>query len=112
MAKNIGGGRALRVCDLCGGVDDHPRHVLASGVEGLFPQPPAFIIALIAGNAPEDQRERLIREALDTGTTDRHMDCCRAAGCPDGSCDLVTAGHEDKRGAALLTALTDQREGA
>lgn len=32
----------------------------------------------------------------------RHMDCCRAGGCPDGSCDVVTAGAEELRGVELL----------
>lgn len=36
----------------------------------------------------------------------RHMDCCREAGCPDGSCDqLVAAGAEDLRGPALVEYL-------
>jgi hypothetical protein len=107
MTKNIGGGRALRVCDLCGGVDDHPRHVIAGQLTGHFERPPAGVIAQVAANAPEDQRDRLIDALLDTGTSDRHMDCCREAGCPAGSCNQVTAGAEDKRGAQLLKHLTD-----
>lgn len=31
-----------------------------------------------------------------------HMDCCRARGCPDGTCDIITAGAESLRGAKLL----------
>jgi hypothetical protein len=38
----------------------------------------------------------------DDRTTMRHMDCCREAGCPDGTCDLVTAGAEDLRGSDLV----------
>ena len=32
----------------------------------------------------------------------KHMDCCRTDGCPDGTCDVVTAGAEGLRGADLL----------
>ena len=37
----------------------------------------------------------------------RHFDCCRTAGCPDGSCDVLTAGAEDLRGDDLRAHLTD-----
>ena len=42
----------------------------------------------------------------DGSTTDRHIDCCAAAGCADGSCDTVLAGAGDKRGDALVKHLT------
>jgi hypothetical protein len=88
MAKgNIGGGRALRVCDLCGGVDDHPRHVLAGGLEAQYSPPAQKIIQTVIDNSPTDERARLLQELMDTGSQDRHMDCCRAAGCPTGDCD-------------------------
>jgi hypothetical protein len=109
MAANIGGGRALRVCDLCGGVDDHPRHVLAGGDQDAFPKPTPEIVRRVVESAPEKDADRLLADLLDTGTSDRHMDCCREVGCPDGSCRAVTAGAEDLRGADLLNHLT--REG-
>ena len=108
MTMNIGGGRALRVCDLCGGVDDHPRHVLAGGDHSAFPPPPADIVARVAENAPPEERNRLIAELLDTGTSDRHMDCCRIAICPDGSCYERTAGAETLRGGDLLEHLVKE----
>lgn len=37
----------------------------------------------------------------------RHMDCCRAAGCPDGSCPIVTEGGENLKGNDLVAYLTD-----
>lgn len=86
---NIGGGRVLRVCDLCGGVDDHPRHVLGNqrgfGDE-MFPAPSEEIIAKVASAAPEKDRGRLLRELMDTASSDRHLDCCAAAGCPSNTC--------------------------
>lgn len=106
MAGSIGEGRTLRVCDLCGGVDDHPRHVLAGGQADAYAVPSEEIIARVLDQAPPDQRARLIRELVDTSSQDRHMDCCRAAGCPAGTCPEVTAGAEDLRGADLLAHLT------
>lgn len=108
---NIGGGRAIRVCDLCGGVDDHPRHVIAGSVPGqsVVDEPSEEIVNRVLDNAPAELRARLLRDLMDTGSSDRHMDCCREAGCPDGSCDQVTAGAEDLRGADLLAHLTKEQ---
>ena len=103
MSDLIGGGRPLRVCDLCGAVDDHPRHVLSGG-DG-WPRPDRTIVDKVMAAAPADQRARLVDELLDTGVSDRHMDCCRAAGCPDGTCNTQTAGAEMLRGAGLLAHL-------
>ena len=54
----------------------------------------------------EDTDPRHVVALADGGTLIRHLDCCREAGCPDGSCDVVTAGAEDLRGAALVNHLT------
>lgn len=100
---NIGQGRLLRVCDLCGDVDDHPRHVLTGGLPDVYPTPSVDLINKVLGNASEDDRARLVRDLVDTSSSDRHMDCCRTAGCPTGACDEVA---EDLRGADLLDHLT------
>jgi hypothetical protein len=107
LVGNIGQGRLLRVCDLCGGVDDHPRHVLAGGPGSgaVFAQPGEDILAAVLAAAPDADRARLVRDLMDTTSSDRHLDCCREAGCPDGSCDVQTAGAESKRGKALLAHL-------
>jgi hypothetical protein len=102
---NIGGGRLLRVCDLCGGVDDHPRHVLAGGTADVYQPPAPAIVERVVEAAPSDELARLLGDLFDRSSQDRHMDCCRAAGCPDGTCDAVTRGAEDLRGAALLEHL-------
>jgi len=102
MSENIGGDRPLRVCDLCGGVDDHPRHVLTGQ---KFEKPGPGIVAKVLANAPEAERVRLVDELLDTNASDRHMDCCRVAGCPEGVCGPQTAGAEELRGGALLAHL-------
>lgn len=103
---DIGDGRPLRVCDLCGQVDDHPRHVIAGNVGGAF-APSDGALDNVLAEAPEDQRRELVRALLDTTSSDRHLDCCRDAGCPDGSCDRVTEGAEGLTGADLLDHLVE-----
>lgn len=100
MTENIGGGRALHVCDLCGGVDDHPRHIVI-GAPGTF-RITDDVLDKVLASAPAADQSRLVRELLDTSSSDRHLDCCRAAVCPNGTCDLMTDGAHHKRGADLL----------
>lgn len=116
MSSDIGGGRPLRVCDLCGQVDDHPRHSIAGTVpgQGNFGPSSEEIGARVVravNAAPEDQRSRLLRDFYDTTTSDRHLDCCAAAGCPLPADDPLhcanrTRGAEGKTGKALLAHLT------
>src|SRR3982750_3868908 len=96
--------RPVRGCDVCGGVDDHPRHVFAHapGDGNTTDEVGAQMFA----NAPDEAKAAIMAHIRDDSTTMRHMDCCREAGCPDGSCNTVTAGAEDKRGNALLAHLT------
>jgi hypothetical protein len=98
----IGDGRPLRVCDLCGGVDDHPRHVIAGAMRDVFPRVADEVVDKVLANAPDEHRGRLLRDLLDTSSSDRHRDCCREAGCPTGECDFLTEGGRDLRGADLL----------
>ena len=117
---DIGGGRALRVCDLCGGVDDHPRHVIAGTVPrnlstgengevspGPFGGPSDEIIDRVLDAAPRDERARLLRELQDTTSSDRHLDCCAAAGCPTGTCEPQVFGAKGKTGKAMMTHLAN-----
>jgi hypothetical protein len=107
--SDIGGGRPLRVCDLCGAVDDHPRHVVAGVVDGVF-RPSAGAVDRVLAEAPEDRRGELVAALLDTASSDRHLDCCRDAGCPDGSCGRITEGAEGLTGADLLAHITTLAE--
>lgn len=109
-SDKMGPGFRLRVCDLCGGVDNHPRHVVAGGLPDLFPRARGVIVQAVIKNAPAAELEKLLGELLDTSSSDRHMDCCREADCPDGSCHLWTRGAEAKRGKALLTHLESLTE--
>jgi hypothetical protein len=92
MAANIGEGRVLRVCDLCGGVDDHPRHVIAGTERDAFTRPSDEVLNKVLDAAPADDRARLVNDLLDTTSSDRHLDCCAAAGCPTGTCGPQVAG--------------------
>lgn len=98
--------RPVRMCDSCGQVDDHPRHVFAgSPGDGITA---AEIGAKAIEAASDADKAAIIAQVQDTTTTQRHMDCCRAAGCPDGTCAQVTAGAENKTGTALVKHLTSQ----
>lgn len=75
MSENIGDGRPQRLCEECGQIDDHPRHMVAS---------------------PDGTGEQI-----------KHLDCCAAAGCPDGTCPDLLDGADGKTGADLLRHLLE-----
>ncbi len=98
MAEAIGEGRPMRVCEVCGGYDDHPRHVVVSA-EGEVGVPSPEIVDKMVANGASGQA---ITDAMDPTTQIRHLDCCAEAGCPDGTCNEQIAGAEGKTGRALL----------
>jgi hypothetical protein len=98
--------RPKRMCDSCGQVDDHPRHVFATAPGDS--QSLAEVAAKAIEAASAEDRPAIIAQAQDTSTTMKHMDCCRTDGCPDGTCAQVTAGAEGKTGNALVKHLTSQ----
>lgn len=106
MVEMVGGDRPLRVCDLCGGVDDHPRHVIA-GQDKVFSRPPDHIIRRVLDNAPHDDQARLLGDLMDATSSDRHIDCCAAAGCPTGTCDIQAADAPGIGTAMVEHVLTD-----
>jgi hypothetical protein len=108
---NIGDGRPLRGCALCGGVDDHPRHVLGRTYAERLGPPSDEVVAKVLAAASEADRPRIMRELLGGRGATRHIDCCREAGCPDGSCSVVAAGVEDLRGGELLDHLMGDGRG-
>lgn len=107
MADN-GDGRPLRVCDLCGGVDDHPRHSFGGPLTGVFRAPSDETVEKVLAAAPDADRARLLRELMDTSSLDLHKDCCRDAGCPTGDCDDELSEVGDLRGPELRDALTER----
>lgn len=103
---NIGGGRILRVCDLCGGVDDHPRHVIAGQQVDAFASPSGDTVRKVlaaTADLPQVEQDRLLGDLVDTTSSDRHLDCCAAAGCPTGTCGPQVEGVKGKTGKAMLT---------
>jgi hypothetical protein len=100
--------RPLRVCDACGGVDDHPRHSFGGPVAGVFPAPTDELVDKVLGAAPEGERGRLLRELLDTSSLELHKDCCRDRGCPTGTCGQELDAVGDLRGLELRDALTER----
>lgn len=106
--KLIGGDRPIRGCDVCGGVDDSPRHVLA-GEPGAAGEPSDAVVDATLDNLKNfdgETRRRVLRDIMDTSSQDRHMDCCRSVGCPTGTCDQVP----DLRDGELLAAIMDGAE--
>jgi hypothetical protein len=104
MASNIGGDRPIRVCDTCGLIDDHPRHTIGAD-PNRDDSPDKDVIAKVLGSDhPEEVKALAIAQLIEPGLY-RHLDCCRVAGCPDGTCNTQTAGAEELRGGALLAHL-------
>jgi hypothetical protein len=65
------------------------------------------IIAKVVFLAPPEHVARLLRDLMDTTSSDRHLDCCAAGGCPQpaddpNNCVNKTRGAEDLRGAGLV----------
>ena len=101
-------GAPLRVCDICGGVDTHPRHVIGHA-DGDAPEVDKDILARIIENEDlaSTDRAAAVADIVDRTLQLRHMDCCRSVGCPDGTCDLIAAtGAGDLRGEELREHLT------
>lgn len=100
--------RPMRMCDSCGLIDDHPRHVFAHNVGDAVTSPEVSVKVMTAATSLDSEVDKaaVIAQVQDTATVMKHMDCCRADGCPDGTCNEVTAGAEDKRGNALVRHLT------
>ncbi len=103
--------RLKRICDVCGGFDDHPRHQIAYP-QGMAPQADIAIFHKLLENVDPktDEGALAVSDFFDTTIQLRHMDCCRSVGCPDGTCNVVTAGAEHLRGYDLLDHL-QTREG-
>lgn len=70
--------RPLRLCQECGGVDDHPRHVVLVNFETQDAVPDSEWF----NNLPNDVPISAIAQALAPTTIVRHIDCCAALGCP------------------------------
>jgi hypothetical protein len=106
VSANIGQGRVVKVCDLCAGVDDHPRHVIVGAIPGaqVVAQPTEDMVDRVIEAAPNGDRARLLRDLMDTSSSEHHVDCGAAAGCY--SCGLQAVGAPGRPGAPMLKHLT------
>lgn len=89
--------RPKRGCDLCGGVDDHPRHVLAVPPDYPGAIPTAEVVRIAIGNGANDE---MVTALLAPDTVIRHMDCCATAGC--AICAEMVAASGGAKGPKLL----------
>lgn len=87
--------RPLRGCELCGGVDTDPRHVVATPV-GEAGVPDADMIRTLVANGIGDE---MLNEIMQNDTQVRHMDCCAMAGCPAE--DGAKCGDPERAGSGL-----------
>jgi hypothetical protein len=101
-------GSPLRICDECGGVDDHPRHVIkfAAG-DGVTPTSVAVKALSNAEAYGPDTVAAITAQVDDTTEVSYHMDCCRTRGCFDGSCGVVTEGATELRGDELRSHIQE-----
>ena len=103
--------RPKRSCDVCGQIDDHPRHTFIIATDGPRPDQPLPVNQAAIQAAYEDKSltgpelVRIVKQLEDVTEQQRHMDCCRAAGCPDGSCNRDTVAVEGLKGDKLLKAI-------
>lgn len=107
-----------RVCDLCGGVDDHPRHVLWGDTVDTFAVDQGMLTTV------DENLERLVKENeigvadamriardfANTTSQDRHKDCCAAAGCPTGTCGPQVEAAGGAKGAKLRSSIMKNAE--
>lgn len=110
MTTNNGPAPALRVCDGCGLVDDHPRHALTGADPDGVTRPSQELIGkVVAGGYPPEVTALAIDQLNEPGLY-LHLDCCLERGCPDGTCVRQTAGAEDLRGGDLRDHLMSLKE--
>lgn len=89
--------RPLRFCDLCYGLDDHPRHVFDG--QTITDGRPDLADDFDFAGAPVSA----VLQLLEPTTRVRHMDCCAADGC--ALCQATEAELGGVRGQDLIDAL-------
>lgn len=92
----------IRVCDVCGQFDDHPRHVFADATDSFPLNEDHLNAALAAEGITVEERAFLVKQIMDTTEQARHMDCCREVGCPTGDCNNVPHLKGDDLRAAIV----------
>lgn len=95
--------RRLRLCDVCGGLDDHPRHVTGLPPGATEGTPSTEFLDSLASGAPVSA----IAELMNPQTIVRHMDCCAANGCE--LCAATEHDNGERRGQELIDHLDSVR---
>lgn len=95
--------RRLRLCDVCGGLDDHPRHVTGLAPGSTEGTPSQEFLDSLAPGAPVSA----IAELMNSQTIVRHMDCCAAQGCT--ICAQTEVDYGQRRGQELIDHLDTVR---
>ncbi|GAB3081071.1 hypothetical protein GCM10027053_52050 [Intrasporangium mesophilum] len=70
----------MRVCDLCGLVDEGPRHVIGHA-PGSVPVNAGLVAVVAAAELPVDAKQAALCALVDMTLQLRHPACCAAAGC-------------------------------
>lgn len=91
----------LRLCDVCGVLDDHPRHV--TGVPPDYPG--AVPTNEFLQGLPDGCPALAIAELMDSSTIVRHMNCCATMGC--ATCTGVLAATNNAAGDDLRAAIVN-----
>lgn len=70
----------MRVCDICGLVDEGPRHVIAHA-PGSVPVDEELVGKVAQLELPEAARRDALEALADTTLQIRHIPCCATTGC-------------------------------
>lgn len=112
-----------RPCDLCGGVDQDPRHSfsgLIGAPDNATFEPNALVREMLIANIDAQKLSSseafAVRQAFeDTTSTDRHIDCCAEAGCPkrgqEGDCTPRAEAANGKTGEGMRKAIASLAKG-
>jgi len=98
--------RPLRFCDICGGLDDHPRHVTQLAADSTDGEPSQELLADLNMGAADVYA---VKQLSDPTLTVRHMDCCAANGCE--TCSATEKENKGLRGQKLINHLEEARNG-
>lgn len=98
--------RPLRLCSACGGLDDHPRHVILVKEGTPEATPTKEFLETLQDGVPATALAELLKGTVVV----RHLDCCAAAGCTVcQETEEITGGA---RGQELIELVDPARQGA
>lgn len=94
--------RPLRFCDVCGELDDHPRHVVTLRPDSTDGRPDdLFLAGIRMGDAPITAVEQLTRGNVQV----RHLNCCADQGCV--VCQATEKVTKGARGQKLIDTIAN-----